>query len=586
MAYQTALTIANVIKDIDAKKYLLPSIQREFVWGTDQIEKLFDSLMRDYPINAFLFWKVPKEKVSEFKFYEFLRDYHQKDGRHNPKANTNGSDDVIAILDGQQRMTSLYIALKGTYAYKMSYKRWDNPAAYPKRKLYLNLLAESEDTDMLYDFEFLTDDEAVNDKNANGDYEDEFWFPVGKILDFKEESDVNDYLVDNELNLVKDKETNKFCNKALYRLFSMIHNKQTISYYLEDSTELDKVLNIFIRVNSGGTTLSYSDLLLSFATAQWEQKDAREEINGFVDEINMIGRGFNISKDVVLKSCLVLCDFGDISFKVDNFNRTNMLEIEKRWDELTDAIRMAVELVASFGFSRENLNSNSILIPIAYYLKSISSPINYVSSSKYTDDRKKIKKWIVSSLLRRVFSSQPDGILRPVREIIQKNPGVFPLEKIADKFKGTNRDIKFTDDTIQNLLWTKYGSSDALIVLSVLYPWADLKNVFHIDHIYPKSQFTTKRLTKKGVPDTEIQFYLDNVNYLGNLQLLDGTLNKEKNDKEFEEWLNENYPGVKQQQDYKDKNYIPNVSLAFTNFEEFFTEREALLTAALKKELM
>lgn len=93
MSYQTALTIADVIKDIDAKKYLLPSIQREFVWGTDQIEKLFDSLMHDYPINAFLFLKVPKAKVSEFQFYEFLRDYHQKDSKHNKKANTNGSED-------------------------------------------------------------------------------------------------------------------------------------------------------------------------------------------------------------------------------------------------------------------------------------------------------------------------------------------------------------------------------------------------------------------------------------------------------------------------------------------------------------
>lgn len=120
LAYQTALTIESVIKDIDSKKYLLPSIQREFVWSTGQIEKLFDSLMRDYPINAFLFWKVPREKVSEFKFYEFLRDYHQKDNKHNPKANTNGTEDIIAILDGQQRMTSLYIALKGTYAYKMN----------------------------------------------------------------------------------------------------------------------------------------------------------------------------------------------------------------------------------------------------------------------------------------------------------------------------------------------------------------------------------------------------------------------------------------------------------------------------------
>ena len=133
MAYQTALTIESVIKDIDSKKYLLPSIQREFVWSTGQIEKLFDSLMRDYPINAFLFWKVPREKEAGIHvvhlLYEFLRDYHQKDNKHNPKANTNGTEDIIAILDGQQRMTSLYIALKGTYAYKMSYKRWDNPAA-------------------------------------------------------------------------------------------------------------------------------------------------------------------------------------------------------------------------------------------------------------------------------------------------------------------------------------------------------------------------------------------------------------------------------------------------------------------------
>lgn len=585
MSYQTALTIANVIKDIDAKKYLLPSIQREFVWGTEQIEKLFDSLMRDYPINAFLFWKVPREKVSEFKFYEFLREYHQKDGRHNPKANMSGTDEVIAILDGQQRMTSLYIALKGTYSYKLSYKRWDNPSAYPKRKMYLNLLSEAEEADVMYDFQFLTDEEAENWTDDDGQYED-FWFPVGKILDFKEESDVNDYLIDNELNTVKDKTKAKFANKALFKLFSVIHNKQTISYYLEDSAELDKVLNIFIRVNSGGTTLSYSDLLLSFATAQWEHKDAREEINGFVDEINLIGRGFNIGKDIILKSCLVLCDFSDITFKVDNFNRTNMLVIEKKWDELTAAMRLAVELVSSYGFNRENLNSNSVLIPIAYYIKSIGNPKSFVESKNYKDDRAKIKKWMVSSLLRRTFSSQPDGILRPMREVIRKNPGAFPLAEIIDRFKGTNRDIKFTDDTIENLLWTKYGSSDALVVLSILYPWADLKNVFHIDHIFPKSQFTPKRLKKKGVPDDMIDFYTANVNYLGNLQLLGGTINKEKSDKDFEEWLKENYGDAGKLKDYKEKHYIPDVDLKFTNFEEFFNEREKLLTAKLKEELM
>lgn len=395
MAYQTALTIESVIKDIDSKKYLLPSIQREFVWSTKQIEKLFDSLMMDYPINAFLFWKVPKEKAKEFSFYEFLRDYHQRTGRHNPKANISGSDDIIAILDGQQRMTSLYIGLKGSYAYKISHKRWDNPQAYPARKLYLNVLGESEDSDLTYDFRFLTDSEvksmnAQKDPNGNSAY---FWYKVGDILDVKEEYEVNDILIDNNLNAHPNF---KFANKALFKLFTVIRKNQTISYYLEESTELDKVLNIFIRVNSGGTTLSYSDLLLSFATAQWQQRDAREELNKFMDEVNMIGRGFNVGKDIILKACLVLSGFTDISFKVDNFNRSNLLVIEQNWDELTTAFRMAVELISSFGFSRENITSNNLIIPIAYYIKSIGNPSNFIASSNYAEDRRLLKKWFIS----------------------------------------------------------------------------------------------------------------------------------------------------------------------------------------------
>ena len=585
MAYQTALTIESVIKDIDAKKYLLPSIQREFVWNTKQIEKLFDSLMMDYPINAFLFWKVPKEKAREFSFYEFLRDYHQRTGRHNPKANISGSDDIIAILDGQQRMTSLYIGLKGSYAYKISHKRWDNPQAYPVRKLYLNVLAESEDTDLTYDFRFLTSSEvkSMNEqKDAIGNpvY---FWYLVGDILDVKEEYEINNILFDNNLNILPQA---KFANKALFKLFAVIRRNQTISYYLEESTELDKVLNIFIRVNSGGTILSYSDLLLSFATAQWQEKDAREEINTFMDEVNMIGRGFNIGKDIILKSCLVLCGFSDISFKVDNFNRSNMLVIEKNWDGLTNAFRMAVELISSFGYSRENITSNNLIIPIAYYIKSIDNPANFVTSSVYAEDRRLIKKWFIASLLNRVFSFMPDGLLKPVRTIIDNNPGKFPLDKIADHFRGTNRDIFFTDDSIDNLLWTKYGTGDLLIVLSVLYPWADLKNNFHIDHIYPKSKFTTKKLIKKGIPEDKVSYYIENVNYLGNLQLLEATPNEEKSNKDFDEWLKEAFPNPDQLKAYKEKHYIPDVDLSFDNFEEFLDAREELIVAALKKELM
>jgi uncharacterized protein with ParB-like and HNH nuclease domain len=535
--------------------------------------------MRDYPINSFLFWKVPKEKASEFKFYEFLRDYHQKDNRHNPKANISGSDDVMAVLDGQQRLTSLYIALKGTYTNKLAYKKWDNPLAYPKKKLYINLLGTPDDISYEYDFEFLTDSEA------NKSDIDRHWFPVGKMLDLKEQYDVMNYMIEAGLSSNPDKEKAKYANKVLYKLHSVIHVNKLISYYLEQNSELDKVLNIFIRVNSGGTTLSYSDLLLSFATAQWETRDAREEINEFVDEINKIGRGFNISKDIVLKACLVLCDIPDISFKVDNFNSTNMLLIEKEWDTITKALRDAVTLISSFGFSRENITSNNLIIPVAYYLKTIGLPNNYETSTSRVDDRKNIKLWFVSALLKRVFSFAPDGVLKPVREIIknQSSDG-FPVDAIFGHFKGTNRALQFTDDDINNLLYSKYGHGDTVVILSILYPWADLRHSFNVDHMFPKSVFTAKKLKAKGVPDGKIDEFIKNYNFIGNLQLLEEIPNIEKNAMDFDDWLSQKIPagGLS---DYKKKHYVPNGKLDFNNFDVFLKGREKLLIQKLNSEL-
>ena len=580
MAFQTPLTVNEVISNIDSRKYLLPSIQREFVWSAEQIERLFDSLMRDYPISSFLFWEVPKQNINAFKFYEFLRDYHQRNRTHNEKANLNGNENVVAILDGQQRLTSLYIGLKGSYAYKLSHRRFDNEQAYPIRKLYLNLLSASKNLENEYEFKFLTENEAENNNEKH-------WFEVSKILNLKEQSQVNEYLIENNLFQNIDRAKSNFANKALFKLHSVIHGNGTISYYLEKSNELDKVLNIFIRVNSGGTTLSYSDLLLSFATAQWYEKDAREEINKFVDEINKIGRGFNVNKDFVLKACLVLSDFSDISFKVDNFNKNNMLKIQDNWGNITKAIRDTMKLISSFGFSRENITSNNLIIPIAYYLMHIGLPNNFEITSCKIKDRVKIKKWFILSLLKRVFSFMPDGVLKPVRETIKNNStNEFPLEDIINYFKGTNRTLVFTKEDVYTLLNCKYGQGNTLIVLSILYPWADLRNNFHVDHINPKSMFTNSKLEKIGIKKEKIGFYLENYNYIGNLQLLESIPNIEKSNTDFNKWIL-NSINLDEVEEYKKKHYIPrSIDLSLNNFTEFFKEREKLIIKKLEKELI
>lgn len=581
MSYQTAKTVKEVIKYIDEKKYLLPSIQREFVWSTDQIERLFDSIMQEYPINAFLFWEVPKNKLHDFKFYEFIRDYNQLSNKHNPTANLNGSEEILAILDGQQRLSSLYIGLKGSYAYKMPNKRWDNPNAYPKRKLYINLFSPSKISDLKYDFRFLTEEEAKKNDNTH------YWFAVGEILNYSTPYDINNYITSHNINeSIYDKELVIFAYQTLSTLHNVIHQTAIISYYLEKSEELDKVLNIFIRVNSGGTTLSYSDLLLSFATTQWEKGNAREEINGFIDEVNQINPGFNIKNDVLLKACLMLCDINDLSFKVDNFNHNNMIKIENEWDNIKNSYRMAVELVASYGFSRENITSNTLFTPIAYYIKSIGIPHNFVDSIQYAEDRRLIKKWFISSLIKRVFSFVPDGVLKPVRDIIKTYPNTFPLDYITNRFKNTNRDISFTEENIENLLTTKYKAQNAMVILSLIYPYINFKYQFHIDHIFPKSLMTEKKLKQKGISEEKIQFYLDHCDSIANLQLLNEIPNKEKSCKEFDAWLNEVFNDESSRIEYMAKHYIPKIDLSFSNFENFIREREKLILEKLYSELL
>lgn len=576
MAFVEPITIKEAMQAIHRKSYLLPAIQREFVWSTEQICRLFDSLMRDYPINSFLFWEVDKSNISKYQFYEFVRDYHERDNRHNPKADISGETSITAILDGQQRLTSLYIGLKGTYAFRLPRKRWDNDAAFPKRKLCLNLMSPSDNGDLEYDFRFLTKNE-IEKSNP-----DQYWFVVGDILDLKEAVDVNDFLIEKGIvNFGKEK--SRYANKSLFKLYEIIHKNRSINFFLEKDESLDKVLNIFIRVNSGGTQLSYSDLLLSIATAQWKNKDAREEITSLVDEINGIGNGFGINKDFILKSCLVLSDFKDIAFKVDNFNQQNMLAIEDKWEKISEALKSSFLLLSNLGYYRDTLTSYYAVIPITYYLHKIGNPDNFSISSKFETEVRNIFKWLIIVLLKRVFSGQPDNVLRPMREVIKDATSHFPMDEIVSKQKGTHKTLTFDEDEISNLFFYQYGQPYTYSAIALIYPSLDFRNKFHQDHIFPKNLFTRNKLLKLGVAEENIDFYLNNFNGLANLQLLEGIPNQEKSGKEFSVWIKEKYPNKKDRLHYMERHYIPDVSFEMTNFKEFIEERKKMLSVAYKE---
>ncbi|MDB8803586.1 GmrSD restriction endonuclease domain-containing protein [Romboutsia sp. 1001216sp1] len=259
--------------------------------------------------------------------------------------------------------------------------------------------------------------------------------------------------------------------------------------------------------------------------------------------------------------------------------------IENKWNEITNSIVLAFQLISSFGYDRDNLTSNNAVIPIAYYLYVNRLDSKFIDSKNFKDDRNNIKIWLVKALIKRVFSGEVDNVLRLLRKIIKENSGQFPIEQLIDGFRGTNKTIIFTDEDIENLVYSRYGSGHTFSILQVLYPYFDFKNKFHVDHIHPKSLFTNRRLSNIGVNEEDIEFYKENVNNLGNLQLLAGQTNIEKNDKEFSIWINEMFENDQSRNDYITKHYIPNVDLNILNFKEFIEKRNDILKNELSKRL-
>lgn len=573
MGFETPITIAKVVRGIQSNDYVLPAIQREFVWDAEQIEKLFDSLMRGYPIGSFLFWEVKAENFGEFQFYNFMDYFHERDYKHNPPINLHGRKlPVTAVLDGQQRLTALNIGLRGWYAEKLPYYRWDSNHAFPKRELYLNLKHPAED-----DVEFKYDIKMLREKDLENASEREFWYPINKILDVEEMSDVFKYC--HSQGLVQEKTTFSF--DTLSKLWEVIKKSQVINYFKEEEQDLDKVLNIFIRVNSGGTILSYSDMLLSIATAQWKELDARQEIYTLVDDLNDVGEGFDFSKDFVLKASLVLADISAIEFRVNNFNRENMHRIEQEWEGVKRALSLTTNLLASWGFSRQTLVSNNAVIPLAYYIYKKGNPTNFVGSEYYKEDRHKMKRWLMIALLKRTFSGSPDTVLRAVRRASKENIDGFPAEEIYQELRGTNKSMAFEQAELDALLSYRYHQKYTFSVLALLYPWLKYDQHFHIDHIYPRSMFSEKELAKRGIPPEDWHMWLDHKDDLGNLQLLQGLPNQEKSDKAFEDWVMNINPTPQDLDHYIKSHLIPDVDLSFENFPDFLKERENLI----KKEL-
>jgi hypothetical protein len=580
MSFQPPQPVAKVLQSVHDRSYVLPAIQREFVWSTDQIRVLFDSLMRGYPIGSFLFWTVESEQASKFAFYDFLTDFHEKNNPYAPKTVIPPNQGVVAILDGQQRLTALNIGLYGSHTERQARKWATSPDAYPKKRLYLNLLEKVGDGDELsmeFDFRFLTDKEALP---LAGEVQK--WYRVGDILSLPDSGPA----AVNELKrrALDINTTDAFA--ILHGLFRAIRETPAINYYLEGSQDADKVLDIFVRVNSAGTVLSYSDLLLSMATNQWIGLDAREEVRALVKTLNMdCSSQFNFSKDTVLKAGLTLIEVPNVGFKVSNFTQKNMTAMEQSWESIKSSLIVAATLLASFGFSERTLSADSVLIPLAYYVSRRALTDSYVTASATTSDRLKVRHWVMRSLMKRgIWGSGLDTLITTLRDSIRKHgQSQFPASEIEMAMRERGKSLQFESAEIAELTQLKYGGARTFPVLAMLYPGLDLSKSFHEDHVFAKREFTRVRLTKANVPPGLIDQYFDKFNLLPNLQLLGGGANVEKQAKTPLEWLSgPHFTSEAQRRTYMSENDLDGLPLTIDKFLEFFEGRSRRVEARLR----
>lgn len=580
----SSMKVKEAMLQITQNEIYLPAIQRKFVWDTDRITKLFDSLMRGYPIGTFLFWFVEGKSKDDYTFYKFIQDYHERDCAWNdvaPKPDLR--DKFIGVLDGQQRLNSMYVALQGSYAYKRKHGRWNDDGAFPQRFLYLNLFYKPGDDDeesgLAYQFSFLTAEEAktVDDK--------QFWFQVKKTLTWNDQgavfAEINRAAQQHQQYQQKLQDE---CGPMLATLWQRLCSDDIINYFKVGEQELDKVVDIFVRVNSAGVQLSKTDLLFSTIVAHWDE--GRSQIEATITTLNAKGERFAFDNDFVMRSCLALSDL-PIRFKVNSFKKENIEAIKTNWPQIKKSLEAMVDLLVEWGFCGDTLPTLNAVIPIAYFI---------FKGGDVANSKPALQQYLVRALLNQIFASKTDRVLGAIRDHLRTENKVagqkttytltYPTLKLADVLAAKlpeDRTLTVTDADVEELLGEGKGPY-TFMVLSLLYPQLKFDQVkFHQDHVHPWSKFKTADLKKLGLDDPRIAQWQEDRDRLPNLQLMEGATNQSKNDTAFETWI----LTLGAAKDHFIKtNYIPgNVSFKLADFETFFTARKDILRTELKKVL-
>lgn len=566
MANWKSYRIIDAVNEIDDEKFVLPVIQRSLVWTEEKMELLFDTLLKGDSFGGIMAIEEEKDKEPLFTYRPFT-----KDGNFIPSKQVGQLEQPqFFVIDGQQRLQSFYIGLKGTINGK---------------SLFFDLFS---DFNKEYEFKFEQNEKElpkISKENAERCVQRHLWYPAKDLLRRLRDTNDEDQVADeiNRSKKISEENEQKHIQRNVKAFYRNIISAQTlgistvaINRSLPQTENRQRIVELFKRLNDGGTRLSSFDLVASILKGfDWQME-------GFLQETLESFADIGLTQDNLVKLIFLLRDnaskeMASIEASDAEFAIANKSKIRA---SLT-ALRRFLELSKTYDYFKNGTRSFIPLFVIAYHL--FHKGFDPLRLEHYFDnfetgneDFPTMRKWLYHSLINGVFKSRGAGWI-PYRTGISKIMGVlktkkkqgFPCEDIFSVYN--NHPVAFTTAyTCDNL-----DRLDSAFVFYLMYDCTTSNRTNDIDHIMPKSI-----LESKGYGG-------DKINSIKNYQLLDyGTNRGAKNGKPFAEWVN-NLSYVKDRASYLAIHLIPNDSALWeeSRFDDFSSERANLILGKITKSL-
>ena len=548
----SSITIYEALQNIKNGKYVMPAFQRQYVWSMEQIEKLWDSILLDYPIATFLCWHVDDDNVSwDTYFCNFLSDVtfdsrKQADSVNYELTGINVNMTDTAVLDGQQRLTSLYLSLLGdAYIRQKHARKKNNGGLVTKLLIELNKnkldVDEEEYNSKKYDIKF---SEKVGRLSPTQ-------FEIKNILDVKfQDETTRDKAIEDAIENVPA-DSKDYARGILQKLYHKIFVEKLVRYTEIHDMNQDDALEMFVRFNSGGKALKKSEITMSILEAYWPS--AKTEFGKL-----LVDSYAGFGSDFIIRSALML--YGDVV--KSNISKQIAEELKNNWSDFKKALKNLEAVLKDMKIEVSRFSSSwNVLLPILYFI---------YYNPEYKNNTEGIRAYLMRAILFTYFQSGTTGKLQQMKSNINS----YDYEITTDMLDQIT-DLRVTDGKIEDILNAEKGSrvaGDALYYLS--RDWTNRNFKYEQDHLHPFDRFDGSKPVSVSMEDW--RRWRGNRNRLPNLQLLEGRSNGSKNNMRLIDYYND--MNDEQKAEFRKQAIIPDgVSLELEHFDEFYGKRKAVL---------